>query len=194
VTANLTRTGSGGAVEPIGIAENYLGLVAALRARVRELGIPYETIDALAGFQERYASKLLAEEPLKFMGAMSLDAMLGVLAVKIALIPDPARLEKIKRHRDYVPHKINMRERMRSAAAGAYIAHRVTREFLRQIGRKGGLATREKLSARQRKAFASAAARAKAEKLTPEERSASARKASLARWRKPREIKTKYQG
>jgi hypothetical protein len=49
----------------------------AFRTRVAELGIPYETIDALAGWTSTYASKLLAEDPIKFMGPMSLDAMMA---------------------------------------------------------------------------------------------------------------------
>jgi hypothetical protein len=86
-------------------ADNYLGMIAAFRARVAERGISYETIDELAGWTSRYASKILGEEPLRHMGVMAFDAMLGVLALKIAVIPDPAKLEKIKNHRHFVTRK-----------------------------------------------------------------------------------------
>jgi hypothetical protein len=72
-------------------ADNYLGLVAAFRARVAELGISYETLDELAGYRARYSSKVLAEEPQRHLGVMAFDAMLGALVLKIAVIPDPDR-------------------------------------------------------------------------------------------------------
>jgi hypothetical protein len=177
-----TATETLNAPRVIGTATNYLELIAGFRARLAALGISYSTVDALAGWTDSYATKLLAEEPARNMGPMALDAMLGATGLKIALVEDPEKLEKIKRHRDFVPRK----QSPRAVAAGAYVAHRVTRSFLKEIGSKGGAATREKLSARRRKAIARNAARAKAAKLSPEQRSASASKAAKARWRKPR--------
>jgi hypothetical protein len=87
--------------EPIGIAENYLGLIAAFRMRIAELGIPYETLDAIAGWTPTYASKLLAAEPERHMGVMAFDTILHALAVKIAVIPDPERLEKVRKHSQF---------------------------------------------------------------------------------------------
>lgn len=168
-------------------ADNYLGLVAAFRARVAELGISYETLDELAGYTARYSSKVLAEEPQRHLGVMAFDAMLGALALKIAVIPDPDKLEKIKNHRHFVRRKTS---KPRDATL-AYVAHRVTLPFLRDIGSKGGHARREKLSAHRRKAIARNAGLAKAAKLSPEERSALAKKAAKARWRKPRLIETR---
>src|SRR5262245_16498481 len=166
----------------VATAGNYLELVAGFRVRLAELGISYSTLDEIAGWTDSYSTKVLGEEPLRHMGAMALDAMLGAMGLKIALIDDPKRLDRVRNHRHFVPRK----HRPRSVAAGAYIAHRVTRSFLKEIGSKGGAATREKLSARRRKAIARNAARAKAAKLSPEQRSASASKAAKARWRKPR--------
>jgi hypothetical protein len=163
-------------------ADNYLGMIAAFRARVAELGISYSTIDAIAGWTDSYATKLLAQEPQRHMGVMAFDAMLGVLGLKIAVFRDPAKLEKVKNHRDFVRRK----SRQHGDATRAYVAHRVTLPFLREIGSKGGHARREKLSSRRREQIARKAARAKAAKLSPEERSASASKAAKARWRKPR--------
>jgi hypothetical protein len=176
------------AIEPttdpriVATAGNYLELVAGFRVRLAELGISYSTLDEIAGWTDSYSTKVLGEEPLRHMGAMALDAMLGAMGLRIALVDDPERLARVKNHRHFVRRK----HRARAVATHAYIAHRVTREFLRQIGVKGGIATREKLSARRRKAIARNAARAKAAKLSPEERSASASKAAKARWRKPR--------
>jgi hypothetical protein len=94
-------------------ADNYLGLVAAFRARVAELGISYETLDELAGYRARYSSKVLAEEPQRHLGVMAFDAMLGALVLKIAVIPDPEKLERIKNHRHFMiflsPYRCRLR-------------------------------------------------------------------------------------
>jgi hypothetical protein len=179
---SMTTATEPNAPRVVATAANYLELVAGFRARLADLEISYEVLDSIAGWTETYGSKLLAEEPARFFGPMSLDAILGATGLKIALINDPERLEKIKQHRDFVKRKA----RARAVGEHAYVAHRITRAFLKEIGSKGGLVTREKLSARRRKAIARNAARAKAAKLSPEERSASASKAATARWRKPR--------
>jgi hypothetical protein len=150
--------------EPIGIAENYLGLIAAFRMRIAELGIPYETLDAIAGWTPTYASKLLAAEPERHMGVMAFHTILHALAVKIAVIPDPERLEKVRKHSQFSPRKY----RVRAVGSQGYVAHRVTREHLQRIASEGG--------------------RARAEKLSERELSAIGRKAAKARWRKPRVV------
>jgi hypothetical protein len=182
-----TATESPNTPRIVGVATNYLELVAGFRARLAELGISYSTLDEIAGWTDSYSTKVLGEEPLRHMGAMALDAMLGATGLKIALIDDPERLARVKNHRHFVRRK----HRPRTVAAGAYVAHRVTRSFLKEIGSKGGVATREKLSSRQREQIARNAARAKAAKLSPEQRSASASKAAKARWRKPRVVEVK---
>jgi hypothetical protein len=171
------------ATEPIvPPADNYLGLIAAFRARVRELGISYETIDELAGWTSRYASKVLGEEPLRHMGVMAFDTMLATLGLKLIAVPDPEKLEKIKNHRHFVPRK----HRLRAAAKHAQVVRRVTRPFLTEIGSKGGLARSENLVPRRRQAIARKGGLARAERLSAEARSASAKKAAKARWSKPK--------
>jgi hypothetical protein len=169
----------------VATAGNYLELIAGLRARVAELGISYSTVDQIAGWTDTYATKLLAEEPGRNLGPMSLDALVGALGLKIVLVEDLERLEKARRHRDFVPRKHRPR-RPRAVGEQAYVAHRITRSFLLQIASKGGVATREKLSDRRREQIARNAARARAAKLSPEQRSALAKKASHARWKKSR--------
>ena len=55
-------------------------LLGALRARRDEVGITLETLDHVAGFPSGYSAKLLAPEPIKNLGWMSLDRRLIVLA------------------------------------------------------------------------------------------------------------------
>ncbi|WP_338314061.1 hypothetical protein [Bradyrhizobium sp. TM239] len=61
-------------------------LVDMLRRRRDELGLTHQTIDGIAGLQDGYTSKLLAPKPIKNLGPMSLEAMLGALALGIARI------------------------------------------------------------------------------------------------------------
>lgn len=64
------------------------GLVDALRKRRDELNISHETIDSIAGLQAGYCSKLLAPRPIKNLGPMSLEAMLGALGLAIVVVED----------------------------------------------------------------------------------------------------------
>jgi hypothetical protein len=153
----------------IGVAENYLGFISALRARVAELGISYSTIDQIAGWTDTYATKLLAEEPARFIGPMSFDAILGALGLKFALIEDPERLEKAKRHRDFVTRRHRLPTvKHGTVKHGGYVVQRRTREDMRLMGLEGGRKRAEKLSAAKLKAIA--------------------RKAARARWRRPRVV------
>ena len=71
-------------------------LVAAVRARRDELNIPHELIDHLAGFQSGYTSKLLAPEPMKGLGPMSLPGLLGALGVALVLVEDSAQADRVR--------------------------------------------------------------------------------------------------
>jgi hypothetical protein len=145
MTGMTAATETSSAPRVVATAGNYLELIAGLRSRLAELEISYATLDALAGWTDSYATKVLGQEPQRHMGVMAFDAMINALALKVVLVDDPQKLEKIRSHRDFVTRK----HRARAVGAHACVAHRVTREFLRQIGVKGGLATREKLSARR---------------------------------------------
>jgi hypothetical protein len=67
-------------------------LIEAIRARRDELGITHETIDAIAGLPSGYCSKLLAPEPMKRLGKISIPAMLGALGVALVLVEDTAQI------------------------------------------------------------------------------------------------------
>ena len=133
-----------------------------------ELEISYSTLDQLAGWTDTYATKLLAEEPKRHLGPMSLDAILGATGLKLALIEDPAKLEKARRHRDFMPRKSR---KPATSKQPSYVVQRKTREQMRNMASEGGRARSEKLSTRKL--------------------SATARKAAKARWRKPRLIEVK---
>jgi hypothetical protein len=154
----------------VGTAKNFLELRAAFRQRLTgELGLSYMVMDALAGWAPSYASKLLSPEPsrskdangwqptARALGPMSLDVLLNLACVKIQLVEDTAALERLQRHRDYVPRK----RPVRRDGTHEYVVHRVTREFMRQIGRSGNVARWAKVSAKRRTSIARKAANAR---------------------------------
>jgi hypothetical protein len=86
------------AIEPLAIVTDYLGLVAALRRRIVELGTGMESVDAVAGLPARYTSKLLSRNNKTSLGQTSMGPILGALGLKLAVLPDDEALARI-RHR-----------------------------------------------------------------------------------------------
>jgi hypothetical protein len=84
------------AIEPLATISTYDELIAALRQRAIALNTPLEAIDHVAGLPTRYTTKLLGKT--KVLGPMSLGAMLGALALKLAVMSDDDALARL-RHR-----------------------------------------------------------------------------------------------
>jgi hypothetical protein len=84
------------AIEPIAVVTDYDGLVTALRQRVIDLGTHLPAVDRVAGLPDFYTSKVLGQKRL--LGPMSFGALLGALALKLAVVPDNDALARI-RHR-----------------------------------------------------------------------------------------------
>jgi hypothetical protein len=64
-------------------------VVEALRVWRDERGITHEVFDDIAGWAHGYAGKLLAPEPIKNLGWMSLGDALKTLAIKLVVVEDP---------------------------------------------------------------------------------------------------------
>jgi hypothetical protein len=84
------------AIEPITVVTDYDTLITALRQRAITLNTPLESIDEVAGLPTRYTTKLLGKTNV--LGPMSFGALLGALALKLAVVPDNDALARI-RHR-----------------------------------------------------------------------------------------------
>jgi hypothetical protein len=84
---------------------DYAGLITALRARVDELNLTFDTLDEVAGLSDRYSSKLLtpAIKPSRTLGKMSLGAVLGALGLRLIVVEDPVALAKVQNR--YRPRK-----------------------------------------------------------------------------------------
>ena len=72
-------------------------LIQALRSRARELELTHETIDAVAGLQSGYTSKLLAPTPMKNLGPMSFESLLGALGVAVVVVEDPDQVARVSK-------------------------------------------------------------------------------------------------
>jgi hypothetical protein len=80
---------------PLAIVTDYLGLVTALRRRIVELGTGMESVDAVAGLPNGYASKLLSRNNKTSLGRVSMGPLLGALGLKLAVLPDDEALAKV---------------------------------------------------------------------------------------------------
>lgn len=135
----------------------YGELIAALKARSHELKATHEIIDEATGLPGGYTSKLFAPVPIKHVGHVSLGPLLTVLGVKIIVAVDEQAVARIglgSIRRKYA------RERMRAKRRRVKSAFLGNSEWGKLMQARWFLALR------------------------PEQRSASARKAAVARWRK----------
>lgn len=88
----------------------WVGTREELRALICDrrdaLNVAHTTIDAIAGVQEGYTSKLLAPEPIRHFGPESLAAILGALAlgiVRVEIVEDAEAAAKVSGR--WVPRK-----------------------------------------------------------------------------------------
>ena len=150
-------------MKPLATVTDYLGLIAALRARIAELGINYATVDTIAGWTEGYASKVLAPEPSpgsktkRAMGPMAFDAALGALAVKLLVVADADQLRYIKRNR-YFTHRVQAPP-LHTSDKHDYVVQRKTNEMMRHMSQQAIPARMAKISPARRRAIARHAAR-----------------------------------
>lgn len=145
-------------------------LLAALRLRRDELNISHEIIDEIAGFAKGYTSKLLAPEPMKNLGKMSMGALLGALGIALVAVPDPeaARLVQkrwVKRKRPQrlaplsIPLSIDNQVPAALQITSDLQAQLRDSEFMKMIGKRGGKRRLKTMGKRARQRAASHAAR-----------------------------------
>lgn len=152
-------------------------LIAALRARRDELQITHETIDSIAGWPAGYAGKLLAPEPIKNLGWMSLGLALDTLGIALMVVPDEEQIKRVEK-------RWTKRERPNRAPASISasidcevpIVLAVTSRFKRLIDNPEFL-----------RRFTSLGGKARAKSLSPRQRVVIAKRAARIRWRRQRE-------
>jgi hypothetical protein len=133
------------AIEPITVITDYDGLITALRQRAIELNTPLESIDEVARLPTRYTTKLLGKRTV--LGPMSFGAILGALALKLAVMPDNDALARI-RHRLPIRAGCGPPMQAGSAVARAKARTRQARQLAAALKRlQKGRRVRRKLNA-----------------------------------------------
>jgi hypothetical protein len=150
----------------IGEVTGYRGLVEALLSRKDELDVSFETLDHVAGLPVRYSAKVLGRQNL--LGPTSLGALLGALALKLAIVSDDDQLARIK-HR-LIPSNWCTGKRADN--------RRKTREAAAAQAQDSDAQRRALMSDRGRQSHAAWMART-----TPEARRRQASRAATARWK-----------
>jgi hypothetical protein len=149
--------------EPLAVCRNPTELQLALRARAEQLQLARYTIDGIAGLAEGHSAKLLTDPPKKNLGPVSIFSLIAALGLSMALIEDQTRMERIQ----HEPRRnaFNVRSGM------AHWRHALAQALptIKSLGRRGG--------------------KRRAETLSPERRSAIAKRAARARWRQSRQAK-----
>ena len=124
--------------KPLATIRTYAELHYVLRKRVADLGVSFETIDAISGVQDRYTAKLLGPRPpqgsMRVYGALTLDFMLSVLGLQLVIVEDPEALAKVARR--LVPSRTPMVHRHDAKP----LRERKKWQYFVDCGRLGGLA------------------------------------------------------
>jgi hypothetical protein len=130
-------------------------MLAALRARVTELQINGERFDEFAGLPRGYLSKLIGVNPIRRIGMTSWAPVLTGLGLRCLFVEDEAATQRLKTH--VAPRNSSY---VRGTPSIVF-----TVRFFQKIGRLG--------------------ARARVDNSTKVQRQEWARRAAIARWRKP---------
>lgn len=169
--------------EPIAIVRDYDGLIAALRLRKAELGLSDDTLESISGLAKGHISKILPASRVKHMGPHTLKLMLGALAVQLAVVVDPeqmARLQNRMERRD--EKRVRGEKRTRKQADGSKHQNKwlITKRISPQLNALRHISLDEKAKAK----IARLGGRARAKKLSREDRKRIARKAACDRWKR----------
>jgi hypothetical protein len=71
-------------------------IAQVFRDRIRELGICYATVDAIAGVADGWTAKVLSEPPQKVMGAKSMVLIAGALGIAFVPVVDHQQAVLVK--------------------------------------------------------------------------------------------------
>jgi len=132
----------------IAVVRDYDALMDALRARRDELKVTHAVIDDVSGVQPGYASKLLADPPIKGFGRVSLGPILGALGLQLIVVVDPEGFRRVR-------SRLDERIRPKKMLAIASIPWLINRLNASDMAKKRA----KKLSRPRRKQIASNAAK-----------------------------------
>jgi hypothetical protein len=136
------------------VVDDHNKLLAAIRRRIAELDVSYETVEYLSGIQSGYLSKITAEPPPKRVCPFTWFVVLRALGLRVRLEEDSDLVEKLRPR--WTKRKLTKKAKL---AAPSIIE--LTPDFMRSIARRGGYARAQKLDGARRSAIASAGGKAR---------------------------------
>jgi hypothetical protein len=119
--------------QPLGVCRTADDLRRVLRARFAQLGVSFETVDAISGLPTRYTAKVLGLQPTRRFGQFSLDGLLGAAGIKLVAFEDTEALARVQ------TRLVPLQRVDSSGAVRRRIVVKFTPDFMREIGRLGGL-------------------------------------------------------
>jgi hypothetical protein len=144
---------------------DYDGLIEALRERAASMGLSYATVDCLCEFAEGGTGKYLSDARARQLTVAPLLKIAEVLAIKGLFVEDAELLRRMKpfyEKRDEL--KAHARRR---APLGAVTLRRVLPAAAAEMGKRGAIARNSRLAPEVRSALARAAARARWRRCDP---------------------------
>lgn len=169
------------APQQLGTATCHDELVDLLAARKEALGLSNAFVDQRWDYAPGMTDKYLGPAREKTLGRQSLDDLMQVLGVSLVIVED---VKKIQQEAD------GWEERKRGYAHSPRVSkksiERAKPVIFSQMGTKSGAKRNAQLTVWCASKIGRKGGRATARKRTKEQRSQAARKAALARWRKPK--------
>jgi hypothetical protein len=90
------QTGTDSGDEVLAEVRNLSELHRALRERSEALNLSRNGLDALAGLETGYSAKVLAQNPARCLGPVSLPALLGALGLKLLVVIDEQAMARLQ--------------------------------------------------------------------------------------------------
>ena len=137
---------------------DYDSLIEALRSAKSARGLSDGSVDELGGLTRGHTEKVLGPSRTKNLSPMMLETLLGVLAVKLVLVDDPAAAARMEKRWDRRDEK---RVRTDAHRVSMRMVERAKPAVFRQLSEKAAVARKSKISPKMRSKIARKAARAR---------------------------------
>jgi hypothetical protein len=147
----------------IGVADHYAAFVKLCRLRIEQLGITFETVDAICGFPLRYTAKILTEA--KGMSAYTLFTLARGLALLPAFTHDHAQHRALQHHSEWVLLRRSGPRWRRKHNSKKHKKHKLHPDFLKMRALRANLIRTKKLKPKRRREIARNAAMARWERV-----------------------------
>jgi hypothetical protein len=135
------------ALAVVDFQNGYAGLVDAMRARAQERRIALSSADfaAVSGLPSHYGNKLLAANPVRRIGAISLGPLLGALGLRLVVQEDP---QAVQRFTSRLPVRNEQ-----CVHGGTMMQWRISERAFRALQAKGRKSRWENMTPAQRSAW-----------------------------------------